>query len=112
MAAAAEGPAEQRGPKVPAVSPPGGGAALPAGEGGGGGGGEEEERAEFSSYTEFLLTSVGYCVGLGNLIVYPGRVFNYGGGAFLIAYFLFLFVLGIPLVSVHRRKATRMSAED
>ena len=62
MAAAAEGPAEQRaGPKAPAVSP-GGGSVLPAcGRGEGGeGGGEEGERAEFSSYTEFLLTSLGY----------------------------------------------------
>ena len=99
MAAAAEGPAEQQaGPKAPAVSP-GGGSVLPAcGRGEGGeGGGEEGERAEFSSYTEFLLTSLGYCVGLGNLIVYPGRVFAFGGGAFIIAYFVFLFVLGMPL---------------
>ena len=58
---------------------------------------EEDHRQEFTNYTEFLLTSVGYCVGLGNLVVYPGRVYNHGGGAFLVAYFTFLLILGIPM---------------
>ena len=39
-----------------------------------------EEAEGFGNYFEFLLTSIGYCVGLGNLIVFPGRVYNYGGG--------------------------------
>jgi SNF family Na+-dependent transporter len=57
----------------------------------------KDERQEFSNYFEFLITSLGYCVGLGNLIVYPGRVFEHGGGAFLVAYAIFLVVLGIPM---------------
>ena len=58
---------------------------------------DDDDRQEFTNYTEFLLTSVGYCVGLGNLVVYPGRVYNHGGGAFLVAYFTFLLILGIPM---------------
>lgn len=58
---------------------------------------DEPEAEDFNNYFEFLLTSIGYCVGLGNLIVFPGRVYNYGGGAFIVAYWCFVFVLGIPM---------------
>ena len=29
--------------------------------------------------------------------VYPGRVYNHGGGAFIVAYLVFVLVLGVPL---------------
>ena len=35
----------------------------------------EDGRQEFSNYTEFFLTSVGYCVGLGNLVGMSERGF-------------------------------------
>ena len=58
---------------------------------------DEEPRQEFTNYAEFFLVCVGYAVGIGNLIVYPGRVFENGGGSFILAYWISLFVIGIPL---------------
>ena len=46
----------------------------------------------------FILAASGAAVGLGNIQRFPYVVANYGGGAFLAFYLLFVFVLGIPLV--------------
>lgn len=39
----------------------------------------------------------GSAVGLGNFLRFPGLAAQYGGGAFMIAYFISLLVLGIPI---------------
>ena len=75
------------------ASAPAAGAAAPAA----GGPAPGETRETFANYAEFLLVNVGYAVGLGNFIIFPGRVYENGGGAFLIAYFLALFLLGVPI---------------
>mmetsp|Transcript_90739 Transcript_90739/g.228209 ORF Transcript_90739/g.228209 Transcript_90739/m.228209 type:complete len:619 (+) Transcript_90739:86-1942(+) len=59
--------------------------------------GPAPQRAKYANSFELLLTLVGYAVGLGNIWRFPYLVFTYGGGAFLIPYFICLALLGLPL---------------
>ena len=50
----------------------------------------KKERAQFKSSIGFVLAAVGSAVGMGNIWLFPYRVGQYGGGAFLIPYFIFV----------------------
>ncbi len=39
----------------------------------------------------------GSAVGLGNFLRFPGLAAQYGGGAFMVAYFISLLIIGIPI---------------
>jgi len=56
-----------------------------------------EDRPQYANKIELLLTLVGYAVGLGNIWRFPYLAYAHGGGAFLVPYFLALFLLGLPL---------------
>lgn len=56
-------------------------------------------RGLWDSRIAFWLAACGSAVGLGNLWRFPWRVNKYGGGAFLIAYFIVLFLIGMPLLT-------------
>jgi len=42
----------------------------------------------------FILACIGSAVGMGNIWMFPTRVSKYGGGTFLLAYFIFVIVIG------------------
>lgn len=44
-----------------------------------------------------ILAVAGSAIGFGNYLRFPGLAAQYGGGAFMIAYFASLFLMGIPL---------------
>lgn len=59
-----------------------------------------ESRGQWSTNFGFILAAVGSAIGLGNIWRFSFYCFEHGGGAFLVPYFVALFVVGIPLMLV------------
>lgn len=56
------------------------------------------KRAQFGTRLGVLATTVGSAVGLGNIWRFPYEAGTHGGGAFLICYLFFIFLIGVPLI--------------
>lgn len=56
-----------------------------------------EVRESWDSKLTFILATIGYAVGLGNIWRFPYLAQKNGGGAFLIPYWIMLFAEGLPL---------------
>jgi SNF family Na+-dependent transporter len=52
---------------------------------------------KWSSRMGVILAVAGSAVGLGNFLRFPGQAAQYGGGAFMIAYFISLLIIGLPI---------------
>lgn len=59
----------------------------------------EKQREKFASRLGFILISAGCAIGLGNVWKFPYITGQYGGAAFVLIYFLFLLILGIPALT-------------
>lgn len=58
---------------------------------------EQATTEQWSSRLGAVLAVAGSAIGLGNFLRFPGLAAQYGGGAFMIAYFCAFLLLGIPL---------------
>ncbi len=56
------------------------------------------EREQWGSKIGLILAVAGNAVGLGNFLRFPVQAAQNGGGAFMIPYFIFFLILGIPLM--------------
>lgn len=59
----------------------------------------EKKRDTFKNRFGFIVACIGSAVGMGNIWMFPYRVGECGGAAFLIPYFIFVFVLGFAGVA-------------
>ncbi|KAI4820976.1 hypothetical protein KUCAC02_028930 [Chaenocephalus aceratus] len=58
----------------------------------------EAQRPTWNNRMEFILASVGYAVGLGNIWRFPYLCYRSGGGAFLFPYLTMVLLCGLPLL--------------
>jgi NSS family neurotransmitter:Na+ symporter len=58
----------------------------------------DKQKQQWGSRLGFILAAVGSAVGLGNIWRFPYMVYENGGGAFLIPYFVALLTAGIPIM--------------
>ena len=58
------------------------------------------QREHLGSRLGFLLLSAGCAIGNGNVWKFPWMTGQYGGGAFVLLYLLFLLVLGVPVLTM------------
>ncbi|XP_064466994.1 sodium-dependent neutral amino acid transporter B(0)AT3-like [Ornithodoros turicata] len=59
--------------------------------------GGDDQRESWDSELQFILATIGYAVGLGNVWRFPYLAQKNGGGAFLIPYFIMLAIEGMPV---------------
>ncbi len=56
------------------------------------------DREQFASRIGFILIAAGCAIGIGNVWRFPYITGQYGGGAFVLLYLIFLVILGLPVM--------------
>jgi len=59
---------------------------------------QAKKRDSWGSRLGIIMAVAGSAIGLGNFLRFPAKAASNGGGAFMIPYFISLFLLGIPLM--------------
>ncbi|KAK5911494.1 hypothetical protein CgunFtcFv8_005663 [Champsocephalus gunnari] len=59
---------------------------------------EAGDRPKWDNKAQYILTCVGFCIGIGNVWRFPYLCQSHGGGAFLIPYMILLVLEGMPLL--------------
>ncbi|XP_072303754.1 sodium-dependent neutral amino acid transporter B(0)AT1-like [Eucyclogobius newberryi] len=59
---------------------------------------QAEDRPKWDNKAQYILTCVGFCIGIGNVWRFPYLCQSHGGGAFLIPYLILLVLEGMPLL--------------
>ena len=57
-------------------------------------------RENFKSSLGFILVSAGCAIGIGNVWKFPYVAGANGGGVFVLFYFLFLLIMGVPVLTM------------
>ena len=73
-----------------------------------------KERESFGSRLGFILVSAGCAIGIGNVWKFPYLAGENGGGFFVLFYFIFLLILGVPVMSMELaigRRSRKSGAE-
>ncbi|KAJ9438771.1 Sodium-dependent serotonin transporter [Diplonema papillatum] len=72
---------------------------------------EEHHRGKGVSTLDYMITLMGYAIGIGNLWRFPYLVGKWGGGSFVLAYLVCLVLVATPmyLVELHWGQYTRMN---
>ena len=56
------------------------------------------QRERLGSRLGFILLSAGCAIGVGNVWKFPWMAGQYGGGAFVLIYLIFLVIIGLPVM--------------
>ncbi|XP_013397286.1 sodium-dependent proline transporter [Lingula anatina] len=59
---------------------------------------DDDNRGNWTGRFDFLLSLLGYSVGLGNVWRFPYLVYSNGGGAFVLPFIIMLLLVGFPLM--------------
>ncbi len=59
-----------------------------------------QEREKWKSKIGLILATAGNAVGLGNVLRFPSKAALYGGGAFMVPYFIAFIFMGLPLMII------------
>ena len=73
-----------------------------------------KERESFGSRLGFILVSAGCDIGIGNVWKFPYLAGENGGGLFVLFYFIFLLIMGVPVMSMELaigRRSRKSGAE-
>ena len=62
--------------------------------------GVSKEAREEVGTIEYTLGLLGYAIGIGNVWRFPYLVGKYGGGAFVVAYLVCLFLVAMPMYQI------------